>query len=149
MKMKNPEHIKMYILTGLFFFLANVAFAQSFTIPVFPDTQEEVQSKPEMFYSMINWVVKHKDVLHIPIILHIGDVVNYDNNTHWEIASAGYEIFDRANIPYVITVGNHDTRAVGSHSGSAAPGNVNANLRITDKFNAYFPVSRFKNQRGR
>ena len=47
-------------------------------------------------------------------------------------------ILDRADIPYAIALGNHDTGAVGEFSGSAAPGNVNANLRNTHKFN-YFP----------
>jgi len=56
---------------------------------------------------------------------------------------------DNARVPYAITLGNHDTGAVGEHSGSAAPGNVNANLRNTDRFNTYFPVKRFTAQKGR
>ena len=48
-----------------------------------------------------------------------------------------------------MTLGNHDTEAVRHNAGSAAPGNVNQNLRKTFKFNTYFPVSRFPMQRGR
>ena len=142
------QSLKTALLISLLI-TCKLTIAQTFTIPVLPDTQEEVGFKPEMFYSQINWIVAKKDSLKIPFVLHVGDLVNYDNNSHYENASTGYNILDKANIPYAITVGNHDTRAVGLHSGSAAPGNVNANLRITDKFNAYFPVSRFKNQRGR
>ena len=125
------------------------AAAQTFTIPVLPDTQVETNANPAMFNSRMNWLVAKKDSLHIPMVLHVGDVVNYDNNGHWENASTGFDILDKANIPYAIAVGNHDTRAVGFHNGGAAPGNTNANVRITDKFNAFFPVYRFKNQRGR
>lgn len=125
------------------------SFAQQFTIPIFPDTQVEVGSKPEMFYSQVNWIVKHKDSLNIPMTLHVGDLVNFNNFNHFEVASKGYEEFDKAHIPYAITPGNHDGEAVGVNSGSAAPGNVNQNLRKTFKFNSYFPVSRFTSQRGR
>lgn len=144
-----PTFIINLFISGLLALACQHVSAQAFTIPILPDTQEETCCKPEMFYSQIKWLTAKKDSLNIPIVLSVGDVVNYDNNSNWETASAGYEIFDKANIPYAIATGNHDTRAVGFHSGSAAPGNTNYNVRITDKFNAYFPVSRFKNQRGR
>lgn len=127
----------------------STAQAQKFTLPVFPDTQTEVSSKNEMFYSRINWVVEKKDSLNVPMVLHVGDLVNFDNYNHWEVASKGYDAFNSHNIPYAIALGNHDTEAVGVNSGSAAPGNVNQNLRKTQKFNAYFPIHRFENQRGR
>jgi hypothetical protein len=123
--------------------------AQKFTIPVFPDTQSEVGGNHNMFNSRIKWVTDHKDSLTIPMVLHVGDLVNFDNYDHYEVASKGYEAFDTHHIPYAIALGNHDTEAVGFNSGSAAPGNVNQNLRKTQKFNSYFPVSRFSNQRGR
>ncbi|WP_257670360.1 metallophosphoesterase [Parapedobacter tibetensis] len=123
--------------------------AQQFTIPVFPDTQSEVGSMPEQFYSQIRWIADHKDSLHIPIVLHVGDVVNFDNHNHWEVASIGFDTLDQYRIPYAIALGNHDGEAVGRYSGSAAPGNVNQNLRKTAKFNAYFPTHRFITQRGR
>lgn len=123
--------------------------AQKFTLPVFPDTQSEVGDNHPMFTSRIKWVVDQKDSLNIPMVLHVGDLVNFDNYGHYEIASKGYEAFDAHHIPYAIALGNHDTEAVGFYSGSAAPGNVNQNLRKTEKFNSYFPVSRFSNQRGR
>lgn len=138
-------------ITILFLVIGCVAntYAQKFTLPVFPDTQTEVSSKNEMFYSRIDWVIDNKDSLNIPMVLHVGDLVNFDNYSHWEVASKGYEAFDSNHIPYAITLGNHDTEAVGVYSGSAAPGNVNQNLRKTYKFNSYFPVHRFVNQRGR
>ncbi|SEJ16194.1 Calcineurin-like phosphoesterase [Dyadobacter sp. SG02] len=128
---------------------STTAWAQKFTIPVFPDTQTEVSSKHDMYFSRFKWVLSHRDSLNIPMVLHVGDLVNFDNYDHYDVASQGYEAFDRARLPYAITLGNHDTEAVGFMSGSAAPGNVNQNLRKTQKFNAYFPPARFINQRGR
>lgn len=145
--------MKRFIYADLAFFLiligAEQSRAQKFTIPVFPDTQNEVDGKQDMFYSQVRWIADKKDSLNVPIVLHVGDLVNFDNYDHYEIASKGYEIFDRHDIPYAIALGNHDTEAVGFASGSATPGNVNQNLRKTGKFNAYFPVHRFTHQRAR
>lgn len=138
-----------YLLLLILFGVGSGLFGQQFTIPVFPDTQSEVGDKNDMFFSRINWVVEKRDSLKVPMVLHVGDLVNFDNFNHYEVASKGYEKFDENHIPYAIALGNHDTEAVGVNSGSAAPGNVNQNLRKTEKFNTYFPVSRFTNQRGR
>lgn len=142
--------ILTYIGFFLFFMGSYVhGFAQQFTIPVFPDTQSEVGDKHAMFYSQTDWIVANRDSLNIPIALHVGDLVNFDNHDHWEVASRGFEALDRNFVPYAIALGNHDGEAVGRYNGSAAPGNVNQNLRKTAKFNNYFPVSRFRSQRGR
>lgn len=138
-------------LAGLFL---TVVILQSctvtkFTIPVLPDTQNEVSGRQGMFFSQMRWIARAKDSLHIPVALHVGDLVNFDTITHFETASKGYQILDSAGVPYVITLGNHDTEAVLPDNGSAAPGNVNLNLRKTFKFNRYFPVSRFTLQKGR
>lgn len=127
-------------------------FAQKFTIPVFPDTQGEVNTQPEMFISQLQWIADKKDSLNIPFALHVGDIVDFDNIAHYEKASNGFKILDNAKIPYVLCLGNHDTEAVGVNSGSAAstaPGATHLNLRKTTKFNTYFPVSRLTGQKGR
>lgn len=136
-------------LVLLIVFYTPQVFAQKFTIPVMPDTQGEVGDKPEMLISQLKWIVDKKDSLNIPFVLHVGDIVNFDNHGHWQTASDGFKILDDAKIPYVFCLGNHDTEAVGVNSGSAAPGNVNLNLRKTTKFNTYFPVSRLMGQQGR
>ncbi len=122
-----------------------------FMIPVFPDTQEEVSqvSKMGMFYSQVRWIAQYRDSLNIPLALHVGDLVNFDTVLHYQRASNVMGVLDSAKIPYAIALGNHDTEAVLSNGGSAAPGNVNQNLRKTFKFNTYFPIARFMLQRGR
>ncbi|WP_207420748.1 metallophosphoesterase [Desertivirga brevis] len=143
------KNIAYTILLTAGLLIGQIATAQKFTIPIFPDTQGEVGSRNDMFLSQINWIVKQKEKLNIPMALHVGDLVNFDNFNHFEVASKGLEILDQQRIPYAIAVGNHDTEAVGEFSGSAAPGNVNQNLRKTFKLNSYFPYTRFTNQRGR
>src|SRR5689334_18230496 len=107
----------------------HLAGAAPFTIPVLPDTQVEVNYKPAMFTSQLQWIVKNREAMHMPIVLHVGDLVDFNNTEQWQRASDGLKLFDDAKLPYALAVGNHDTAAVGEHSGSAAPGNVNANLR--------------------
>lgn len=139
-------------LVLLIVFYTPQVFAQKFTIAVLPDTQGEVNQKPEMLISQLKWIVDKKDSLNIPFVLHLGDIVDYDNVRHWQTASDCFKILDDAKMPYVLCLGNHDTEAVGVNSGSAAsnvPGATHINLRKTTKFNTYFPVSRLMGQKGR
>ena len=135
--------------TLFYFFIAQAAVAQKFTIPILPDTQCEINYNPAMFTSQLKWIADKKDSLNIPIVLHVGDLVDFNSIDQYTRASEGFKILDNARIPYAITLGNHDTNAVGEKGGSAASGNVNANLRTTDRFNSYFPVKRFTAQQGR
>lgn len=146
------RNLYLLALVLLIVFYPPQVFAQKFTIPVLPDTQGEVSDKPEMLISQLKWIVDKKDSLNIPFVLHVGDIVNFDNHGHWQTASDGFKILDDAKIPYVLCLGNHDTEAVGVNTGSAAsnvPGATHLNLRKTTKFNTYFPVSRLMGQKGR
>jgi hypothetical protein len=147
--MKNKLIARITLLWLLSQGTLQVAQAQKFTLPVLPDTQVEVDVKPEMLYSQLRWIATNKKALKIPIVLHVGDIVNYDNWEHWKRAGKIFEVLDSAKMPYALTLGNHDTEAVGFHNGGAAPGNVNLNLRKTTKFNTTFPVKRFTAQVGR
>jgi len=131
-------------------FTLQVTFAQKFIIPVLPDTQYEMSDNPEMFISQINWIANNKTLLNIPIVLHVGDITNWQTPDQfmWKTASRGFKILDHARIPYALTLGNHDCAAVMA-GGNTAPGDVIANLRDTRQFNEYFPVQRFKSQKGR
>jgi hypothetical protein len=145
----SPLRRKLFLFIVAFLALqAKWTFARPFILPVLPDTQGEVHFKPEMLDSQLNWLAQHKKALRIPMVLHVGDIVDWDNVSHWETASRAFTILDKAKLNYALAVGNHDTAAVGRFSGSAAPGNVNANLRNTIKFNYFFPPSRLKAQKG-
>lgn len=151
----------MRITILLAFLACQGAWAEKFTLPVLPDTQCEVNSRPEMFTSQLDWIVSNQQALKIPFVIHVGDLVDWDTPDHrmWKTASEGMKKLDQAGIPYALTLGNHDTAAVGGGrivngkrtpiGGSAAPGDVHANVRITKQFNAFFPVSRLTAQQGR
>lgn len=131
--------------------IAAVAQAQeAFTLAVIPDTQMEVLDAGDTrMADRMRWLVQQREALNIPIVLHVGDMVNWDTPEHeqFRIASEAFEVLDEAGLPYVIALGNHDTAAV-KVGGSAAPGNVNLNLRNTATFNRYFPLERFKRLAG-
>lgn len=145
-----PTSFPRLFLLGWLLATAPVVFAEKFTLVVLPDTQIAVRSSPDMTRSQMNWIIKNRVPLNIPIVLHVGDVVDWDTPDHdqWRTADSCFALLDKARIPYAIAVGNHDTAAV-KEGGGAAPGNVNANLRNTEQFNRFFPVSRFVAQRGR
>lgn len=140
---------KAALIFCLVFSISTYTLAQKFTIPVFPDTQDEIEYKPDMFFSQINWIKKAADSLHIPIVLHVGDITDDNTYSQWEIASRGFGVLDKADIPYALAVGNHDNHSAGEFRDFYPPENDNARVRITDEFNAYFPVHRFLLQRGR
>lgn len=117
-----------------------------FTIAVIPDTQQEVLKEGDTrLPDRLKWLVKNRRTLSLKMVLHVGDLMNWDTPDHiqYERASAALSVLDRAALPYACALGNHDTAAV-KVGGSAAPGNVNTNLRTTTNYNRYFPLSRFK-----
>jgi len=153
--MKDNSHIilqKPYSLLATLFLLIFFQFAhsQKFVIPILPDTQNEISGNPSMFTSQMNWIANNKTLLNIPIVLHVGDIINWQtpDQIMWKTASKGFRILDSARIPYALTLGNHDCAAV-KVGGSAAPGDVHANLRDTKQFNDFFTVDRFTAQKGR
>lgn len=132
----------------LFLILGLKSNAQEFTIPVFPDTQVEVDIHMDMLYSQVDWITANQKKENIPFVLHVGDIVNYNNDIHWDRASLAFQRLDKQSIPYALANGNHDNGAVGEFTGSAAPGDTRVNVRKTEKYNQYFPSSRYLNLRG-
>ena len=63
----------------LFVFFSLSLNAQKFTIPVFPDPQSEVDERMDMFESQVDWIVKNREKLNMPIVLCVGDLANFDN----------------------------------------------------------------------
>lgn len=118
------------------------ARAEAFTIAVLPDVQHET-SGPR-FANRLQWLVEQREARNIRFVLQVGDLVNFHVDSQYDFMSEGLRILDKAGMPYATCLGNHDTAAVREDAGSAAPGNVNLNLRRTDKYNARFPLSRFR-----
>ena len=83
-KLKSQLQKKLIIIFVLIQFSPIILRAQKFVIPVFPDTQVEVSARPDMLFSQVNWLTDNRDSLNIPLILHVGDLVNFDNLDHFE-----------------------------------------------------------------
>ena len=124
-------------------------FIPKFTIPIFPDTQRYFREAATygILNSQVSWIIAKADSMRTPIVLHVGDVVDWDSDSQWLAATPAMYRLNNANIPYAITVGNHDTYWSMIHN--IPDENKNAALRNTGKFNSYFPVSRFSLQKGR
>jgi len=115
-----------------------------FSIAVIPDTQQEV-GKDSRFINRTQWLVNNKENLDLRFVEHTGDVVNWDTPTHdqYEVASKAMKVLDDNKIPNALTIGNHDTAAVGVGGGAADSKNTRTLVRNTTTFNTYFNVNRY------
>ena len=130
------------VLCAFLCMLAGVAYGEVFTLAVIPDAQLETHDS--RMRDRLEWLVANSTNMNLKMVLEVGDLMNFNDDTQYANQSRAHEILDRAGIPYAIALGNHDTAAVKADGGSAAPGNVNLNLRNTERFNTHFPTNRFK-----
>src|SRR5512133_1692105 len=141
--------LRCLLLAWVLVWMVAPAAAEVFGLAIIPDTQNEITGNTAQFANRLKWLVDHRRILNLKMVLQSGELVNWDTPAHeqFEKASTQLKALDDAGIPYAIALGNHDTAAV-KPGGSAAPGNVNANLRITTTYNTFFPASRFRNLAG-
>ena len=136
--MKRTRNRALYVLLPcLLVGLAGRASAEdSFAIAVAPDLQQEVlDAKDTRLANRFQWLVDNRQALNLKCVLQVGDFMNWDTPDHiqYERASAAVKILDEAGLPFVFTIGNHDTQATGGTpekpGGSARPGNTHDNQR--------------------
>ena len=123
-----------------------LAAEDTFTLAVLPDLQPETSGT--RFQERLQWLVANRAALNLKMVLQVGDMMNFNDEAQYKHQSEALKVLDNAGVPYATCLGNHDTAAVRVDGGSAAPGNVNANLRNTARYNAYFPTTRFKRLTG-
>ena len=114
----------------------------AYALAILPDVQMETSGS--RFNDRLTWLVDNRKALNLKLVLLCGDMMNFNDDAQYAHQSEALKILDRADFPYVTCIGNHDTAAVKADGGSAAPGNVNINLRNTTRYNTYFPTTRFK-----
>lgn len=78
-----------------------------FTIAVLPDTQFYAESYPEVFEAQTTWIAKHHAEQGIKLVLHEGDIVNFDEPVQWTRAKESMGRLDGV-VPYALARGNHD-----------------------------------------
>jgi hypothetical protein len=122
-----------------------------FTLVIFPDTQQETFAhSKDLFLNRTKKVASEKDVRDIRFVGHTGDLVSaggniqVDRQDQYDAASAAYTAIDQSGIPYLMSIGNHDTKAVCGGGGACDPTKTREFFRDTTVFNSYFSTNRLK-----
>ena len=102
----------------------------SFTIAVLGDTQNYSQFYPNIYAQQTQWLVDNKNDRNIQFVLHVGDIVNFDDTTQWNNAATAMSTLD-GQLNYAVVPGNHDyanNRAVSqfNQANRFGPGSPNA-----------------------
>lgn len=150
----------------------SAAGADTFSIAVIADTQAETNSVSNTpFLNRTNWMAANKDKLDLRYVLHTGDMTNWGwlDPAQLTRARAAMDVLKKAGLPYSLTVGNHDTAAVGwdgvagstKYGGAAYMSNPECPTRIgaanckswllvrqTAEFNQSFPLASMGNLGG-
>ena len=117
----------------------NAAPEGSFSMVVIPDTQEyfgrDTKKEPDsndeitnpVFESQTRWIAENIDSQHIVFVSHVGDIVDKNTHSQWELAR---QCIDNIHgiVPYGISAGNHDMTSNGNSS----------------LFQQYFPASLYE-----
>ncbi|MBI5834198.1 MAG: metallophosphoesterase [Armatimonadetes bacterium] len=135
------QTLGMVLLLGLVLLARPARAEDTFTLAIVPDVQPEVATP--QFQARLQWLVDNRAKLNLKAVLQVGDLMNFNDEVQYKHQSEALKVLDNAKLPYAMCLGNHDTAAVKFDGGSAAPGNVNQNLRNTARYNQYFPLSRF------
>ncbi|TLD72210.1 hypothetical protein FEM03_02310 [Phragmitibacter flavus] len=80
----------------------------TWTLAVFPDTQNLTDKAPEVFIRQTEWVAAHKASHDIRFVMHLGDITDHNRPDQWQNARKAYDILHQAKIPYSLLPGNHD-----------------------------------------
>lgn len=101
-----------------------------FSIAIFPDTQYYAQQDNGIFEQMAQWVADNTEEYNILMFLHEGDIVQSygsDNAAEWDVAQDAIGRLDEANVPTVLSLGNHDAD----------------NIRDPQTYRSRFPATRY------
>jgi hypothetical protein len=85
------------------------AEAADFRIVLFPDTQNESASYPDVYNSQTTWIANNKTAQNIVFASHLGDIVLTATSTaQWVNADTAMDILDAGEVWYSVGPGNHD-----------------------------------------
>lgn len=101
----------------------------SFVLPLLPDTQFYAENnhrelrlfrsnerfaglpyEPALaFFAQTSWLARNASVLQVPMVVHLGDVVqNAGTLGQWQIASGAMRVLEEGGVPYSIMSGDRD-----------------------------------------
>lgn len=120
--------------------------AGSFSLGVIPDTQNETLSARNPLLAARNqYLVDHRAETNLAAVLQVGDITNWDTTDHDQYvnAAADMAVLEKAGVPWVGAVGNHDAEATGVGGSARAGVNPHTALRDTATYNSFFTGSHF------
>ena len=82
-----------------------------YTMIAIPDTQNQVQYWPDVYFDTCQWIADNKTQFNIQAVFHMGDMVNNNKAVEWSTAVEGMQIIENSNIPWMPMRGNHDDSA--------------------------------------
>ncbi len=113
---------------------------EEFSLVIIPDTQMWSKNDPNLFNDATSWIVANKDSQNIQFALHVGDIVNDDEEAYqWDNADAAMSILD-GEVPYCFGVGNHDMKKGEDPVWTPDPD------RDSTNFNDKFPYTRYNSE---
>ena len=83
------------------------ASEDEYTFVFYPDIQDTVDYQKDLIYMQNQWVADHAEDMNLKAVLTLGDLTNA-SFSHWSVTRDAFKIFDNAEVPYVLLLGNHD-----------------------------------------
>lgn len=110
------------------------------TLAVLPDTQVYLDRYPDIWTAQTRWLADNADALGLRLVVHVGDVTEWNAPIEWQRAAAGFAELE-AVAPLAVVTGNHDYAIEGERvSGLDAAWPVEA-LRARPTFGGLFEAS--------
>ncbi|HEY4078486.1 MAG TPA: metallophosphoesterase, partial [Rhizomicrobium sp.] len=83
------------------------AAAGEFCLVDLPDTQHYASTYPAILRAQLRWIRDSVAALNIRMVVHVGDITDFDSTPEWALVDADFELLDEA-VPYLVVPGNHD-----------------------------------------
>lgn len=85
-----------------------LANKENYTFVNIPDPQYQTQYKPEIVDAQMEWIRENREKYHIVMTMCVGDLSQDGTKREYERADQAFSVLDQAQIPYLVTDGNHD-----------------------------------------
>jgi len=113
------------------------AAAGEFCLVDLPDTQHYASTYPAILRSQLRWIRDNAAALNIRMVVHVGDITDFDSRPEWALVDADFELLDDAAVPYLVVPGNHDFNIPLRDKG----------IKTNAEYNAVFSPYRFSGRR--
>lgn len=104
---------------------------------VLPDTQVYLDRYPEIWEAQTRWVAEHAAAEGVALVVHVGDVTEWNTALEWQRAAAGFAEVE-AVAPLVVVPGNHDYDVTRPRAGGLAAAWPVAALTARPSFGGLF-----------